>query len=188
MNANPSIAMMAVLTTTAVKERLRKVLMDAGEFYAPIALLLKDLTNYFIVPTELAKGKMLTHYSTQTVSVDPTALYPGQQLQEQCLVVDITSVAQKLHFWRKVNMDAEAFGVLVTRRPCTDASDLLEHEATRLLAVLVEAKEFMGQVDAEAKQFEIAAIPSDARDGKARTFWCELASQNDAYLITLADI
>lgn len=102
--------------------------------------------------------------------------------------VEVSHIANKVHFGHPVFVEAETYGVLVTRRSASEAHSLTTHENTRLLDLLIAAKEFMGGCDEEARQFEFWAIPSDARDHKARMVWISMEFKGGQYELTMTQL
>lgn len=86
-----------------------------------------------------------------------------------------------------MRIEAEAFGVLITRRPMATENDLTAYETARLLDVLFHAREFIGQCDEEPRQFNMWVLPSDACDSKARNLWLQLEVTTAGYHIRMTD-
>lgn len=99
--------------------------------------------------------------------------------------VDVSASARCFGFARSVHMDAEAFGVLVTRRPAAQAAELRPYERARLLAALASLAEYVGQCDEEPRQVEHWVISSDSRDNLPRCLWIQLEVTPVGYLVTL---
>lgn len=102
--------------------------------------------------------------------------------------VDVSHTAQKAHFGRPVVVEAETFGVLVTRHSTLVENGLTTQEQSRLLDLLIAAKEFMGACDDEPRQFEFWAIPSDARDQKARMVWINMELNGGRYELVMTQL
>lgn len=103
-----------------------------------------------------------------------------------CQKVDVTSVAGQLMIPGPVFMDAEAFGVAVSRRQDARES-LLAIERTRLLDVLCHARVLLSTGLEDAQAFQVWLVPTDAGDGKPRLVWFKLSKPGDSYLIELND-
>lgn len=101
-------------------------------------------------------------------------------------IVDVSVVASRFLFQRNVLVEQETFGVLVTRRSIQNLGQLTADENSRLLSLLSHATEFMGNCDAEPRQYDLWALPSDAQDGKPRRHWVQMTVCESAYCLTLA--
>lgn len=111
-------------------------------------------------------------------TVDP-ALAPLGHHQDCYPMVNVSPFADRLNIVAEVWMEAEAFGVLVTRRPGARVDELTSYEESRLLDVLVHMKEALSRCDDDGCEFNLWAIPSDSRDSKARAHWLDLAKGNE---------
>lgn len=112
------------------------------------------------------------------------ALASTEQTAER---VDVTATAISLHFALDVYMDAEAFGVAVTRRQGAANQQLTPDERARLLDVLCHAQIYQAKCHIEEKVFQVWLVPSDARDAKPRLMWLTIRRGTDAYFISLSD-
>ncbi len=135
------------------------------------------------VPESLAKGTM-QELQAQNTTPMKFVFVESPQTND----VDVSYTGRMVQFWSPVVLDAETFGVLVTRRTGASGTNLVPQESARLLDVLVAAKEFMGQCEEEPRQFNLWVISSDARDAKPRNVWLELKKQAGAYRISLTDM
>lgn len=112
--------------------------------------------------------------------------FVGNNTDEALKPVDVTQTANSLMFHGQVFMDAEAFGVAVTRRQ--DARKALSAvERTRLLDVLCHADIYRGACESEAKAFQVWLVPTDAQDGKVRLTWFQIRKESGRYVIELND-
>ena len=103
--------------------------------------------------------------------------------------IDVSNTAQAVLFCCPVLMDAEAFGVTVTRRDGARPDNLSADERTRLLDVLCHAQGFQTQAFEREHRFPIWIVSSDARDARHRTHWLVLARDPlGRFLITLSDV
>lgn len=103
--------------------------------------------------------------------------------------VDISQVAQAVLFYGSVAMDAEAFGVTVTRRGGVDGSNLTSEERTRLLDVLCHAQSIQAQCRRSSKTFPVWIVSCDARDARPRAHWLSLAPVGPGqFIIRLSDV
>lgn len=102
--------------------------------------------------------------------------------------LDVSAAAAVFGFARPVHMEAESFGVLVTRRPGARADALRGYEQARLLSVLASAAEFIGQCDEEPRQVQHWEIPSDSRDGLPRCMWIQLEIAAGGYRLVLTQL
>ena len=166
----------------SLMESIRHMLTDARRFYGPAFNALIAMTNN-AMPALPAKGIMTPNNELERVAPQVTLLQGVAKKP-----VDVSTVAKQIHFGGPITMDAEAFGVLVTRREGAQAGNLLTHEHSRLLDVLVSAKEWLGQCDEEERQFNIWTISSDARDARARNVWLEMGKVDQSHHITLTDM
>ena len=108
--------------------------------------------------------------------------------QDGTEMIDVSRQARRLSGPARVFMDAEAFGVLVTRRPDANATSLSSYEDSRLLDVLVHMKDVLPRCEDSGCEFQIWAISSDARDAKARCHWVSLEKGNDgSYRLSMTD-
>ena len=117
---------------------------------------------------------------------------PHGQVEEPATQVDVSASALAMSLALAVKLDAEAFGVTVTRRPGANERNLTGCERARLLAVLAEAKDLLMKCDAhysdtEEKQFPFWVVSSDARDAKPRMLWLEIRVEPNGYAIGLTD-
>lgn len=112
--------------------------------------------------------------------------FGGSNTEEALKRVDVTHTANSLMFHGEVFMDAEAFGVAVTRRQ--EARKALNTvERTRLLDVLCHAEIYRGACQSEAKAFQVWLVPTDAQDGKVRLTWFQIRKDSGSYVIELND-
>ena len=102
--------------------------------------------------------------------------------------VNVTHTAISMMYAHEVYMDAEAFGVAVTRRPGAASQQLTPYERSRLLDVLCHAQIYQAQCEGEDKVFQVWLVPSDAQDAKPRLMWFTIRKDVDAYLISLSDL
>lgn len=143
----------------------------------------EDTSNNQVL-AQPVKGTMVSQEMSQVVQTQPHAV---MDFDETMTDIDVSTVARRLQFFRPVFMEAEAFGIFVTRRDTATTANLDAAEQVRLLDVLSVASAFMGNCDEEAKQFEHWLIPSDARDAKPRQMWGEVQQRGDSYRISLVD-
>ncbi len=104
--------------------------------------------------------------------------------------VDVSAAAQDVLLYGAVSMDAEAFGVTVSRRLGAAPANLTPYERGRLLDVLCHAHAVHRRCTPEEEvTFPIWIVSSDARDAKPRAQWLVL-SHLDAggLLIRLSDL
>lgn len=102
--------------------------------------------------------------------------------------VDVSSVAVVAAFAGHVTMDAEAFGVTVSRRPGACDTDLTGYERGRLLDVLCHAKAVQRQCQEHETEFPVWVVSSDARDARPRVLWMAIRKEpNGGYHIHLSD-
>lgn len=119
---------------------------------------------------------------------DPAHTLLVQEQGQSLPMVDVSFLAARLSITAVVLMEAEAFGVLVTRRPGVKVSELTRYEESRLLDVLVHMKESLIRCDGEGCEFSLWAIPSDCCDSRARVHWMELIKDGDgACRLALSD-
>lgn len=104
---------------------------------------------------------------------------------EASKVINVTTFATLFGFGLPVRMEAETFGVLVTRRPGASTADVRPYERSRLLATLATVVPYLGCCDEEPCQAEHWVIPSDSMDGLARCMWVQLAIEGDGYVISM---
>jgi hypothetical protein len=104
--------------------------------------------------------------------------------------VDVSHVAQSVLFYGHIVMEAEAFGMAVTRRPGADGTDLTPYERTRLLDVLCHAQCFRQKSEFSECTFAVWLVSSDARDSRARTHWFAMKRDDSTgiYLVRLSDL
>lgn len=122
--------------------------------------------------------------------IQNTAMLPpslGVRMDSPTHTVDVTPLARYVQFGRPVLLDAETFGVTVTRRETADTSNLTPPEAARLLDLLIAAKPFIGCCDEELRQFEHWVVSSDARDNRPRCVWMQISLSGANYVITMTD-
>ncbi len=103
--------------------------------------------------------------------------------------VDVSEVAQSALFYGHVVMEAEAFGMTVSRRPGANGTNLSPYERTRLLDVLCHAQCFRQKSKSSESTLPVWLVSSDARDARARTHW--FAMKRDlagTYVIRLSDL
>lgn len=108
-------------------------------------------------------------------------------------LVDVSTIAAQavLLFGGGVRMDAEAFGVTVSRRDGATQASLSPHERGRLLDVLCHAHAVHGQCNElqPAVTFPVWIVSSDARDSKPRATWLALTRDDrGGYVIGLSDL
>jgi hypothetical protein len=103
--------------------------------------------------------------------------------------VDVSRYARRLSVGVSVVMDAELFGILVTRRPDAKIATLSSYEEGRLLDVLVHMREALPRSDESGGEFHIWAISSDAGDAKARVHWVTMKRNTDGgnYRLSMSD-
>ena len=112
----------------------------------------------------------------------------GSNKRDATEMIDVSHQCSRLNGPAHVFMEAEAFGVLVTRRPGADPTLLSSYEDSRLLDVLVHMKDALPRCEESGCEFQIWAISSDARDAKARCHWVSLEKGNDgSYLLFMTD-
>lgn len=112
----------------------------------------------------------------------------GANQQEGSDMIDVSRHARRLIVTASVLMEAEAFGVLVTRRPDANVTSLSSYESSRLLDVLVHMKEALPRCEDSGCDFQIWTISSDARDAKARCHWVSLEKGADGrYRLSMSD-
>lgn len=116
--------------------------------------------------------------------------------------VDVSQIAEAASLYGTVLMEAEAFGVTVTRRPgaitasgAVQASagiglDLSSHERGRLLDVLCHAQAVQGKCSiTQETSFPVWIVSSDARDAQPRAVWLVMSRQaSGAFHIKLSDL
>lgn len=102
--------------------------------------------------------------------------------------IDVSAMAPRAMFAGHAVMDAETFGVAVTRRQDAEMSNLTPTEQSRLLDVLVHARAVQHQCDDEGREFPLWLVSSDTRDNRARAVWMTMRKVDQgAYTITLSD-
>lgn len=105
--------------------------------------------------------------------------------------VDVSLLAQAVLLFGNVRMDAEAFGVTVSRRQGAATSALTPNERDRLLDVLCHAHAVRGQCKTlrHAVTFPVWVVSSDASDPKPRVTWLVLTrDERGGYVIGLSDV
>lgn len=116
--------------------------------------------------------------------------------------VDVSQVAAAAALYGTVLMDAEAFGVTVTRRPGAtgpqlaarprtgDRMALSPHERGRLLDVLCHAQAVQGKCSiTQETSFPVWIVSSDARDAQPRAVWLVMTRRpSGAFHIKLSDL
>ncbi len=104
--------------------------------------------------------------------------------------IDVSAAATAALLFGRVFMDAEAFGVAVSRRPGAEGSNLTPYERGRLLDVLCHAQAIQRTCNAQQEaSFPVWIVSSDARDAKPRAQWLVMCLQEDgSYLIRLSDL
>lgn len=117
-----------------------------------------------------------------------TADWEHASTEKAATRVDVTSAAMSVMYAQEVYMDAEAFGVAVTRRPGAASQQLTPYERSRLLDVLCHAQIFQAKCHEEDKVFQVWLVPSDAQDAKPRLMWFTIRKDANAYLIALSDL
>lgn len=104
--------------------------------------------------------------------------------------IDVSTAAVAVLLFGKVLMDAEAFGVTVSRRPGAEGTNLTSYERGRLLDVLCHAQAFQRTCSTQQEaNFPVWIVSSDARDAQPRAQWLVMSMQEDgSYLIRLSDL
>ena len=104
--------------------------------------------------------------------------------------IDVSTVAQAVLLFGTVLMDAEAFGVTVSRRPGANGQNLTPYERSRLLDVLCHAQAIQRTCNAQQEaSFPVWIVSSDARDSQPRSQWLVMSLQdNGSYFIRLSDM
>lgn len=131
------------------------------------------------------------HFQTMGPHADSAFTQPGSTMIEQASHVDVSRQARRLCLSSRVLIEAEAFGVLVTRRPGAGASALSSYEEARLLDVLVHMKDALVRCEEGNGEceFPVWTISSDARDVKPRAIWITLQKEQDeSYRLAMSDV
>lgn len=120
-------------------------------------------------------------FRTMGPQTGPAFSQLGNTMERSAVMVDVSRHARRLCLGVRVAMDAEAFGVMVTRRPDAKASSLTPYEESRLLDVLVHMKGAMSRIEEGQGEceFSVWAISSDARDSRARAVWMTMVRNED---------
>lgn len=128
---------------------------------------------------------MQTDAAGRDACVHPV-VHVAQGLQRPDL--DVTSIAIAALMYGTVLVDAEAFGVTVSRREGADVSNLTYDERTRLLDVLCHAQCMQARGD-DCSTFAVWIISSDARDLHPRAHYLTLNRiSSDRFVIRLSDV
>lgn len=131
------------------------------------------------------------------MQIDSQVLTAGPAFQAHAVIsslpeaseIEVTQVAQRAMFAGAVALDAEAFGVAVTRRPGATLSNLTAHESSRLIDVLCHAKNSQHLCQEQESEFSVWVVSSDARDARPRALWFTMHKAPDAsYHIRLSDV
>ena len=93
--------------------------------------------------------------------------------------VEVSGVANDAAFAGHVTMDAEAFGVSVSRRTGACDTNLIGNERGRLLDVLCHAKAVQRQCQEGETEFPVWIVSSDARDARPRVLWMAMRKESD---------
>lgn len=113
---------------------------------------------------------------------------PQMLSNTQTRQIDVSAMAPRAMFAGRAVMDAETFGVAVTRRQNAEMSNLTPTEQGRLLDVLVHARAVQHQCNADGHEFPLWLVSSDTRDNRARAVWMTVQKVDQgAYTITLSD-
>lgn len=102
---------------------------------------------------------------------------------------DVSVLAQRFLFASRVFVEAEAFGVTVTRRPRACVEVLDASEMARLLDLLSHASARLQECQEGEVEFPMWVVSSDCRDAKPRPVWlvlCQLDGRG--YRISLSDV
>lgn len=102
---------------------------------------------------------------------------------------DVSIAAQRFLISAPVFMDAEAFGVTVSRRPQATPAMLTNYEMARLLDVLSHAQVKVHESPEGESEFPMWLVSSDCRDAQPRVVWL-IISRHDGtgYRISLSDL
>lgn len=100
--------------------------------------------------------------------------------------IDVSEHAHQALMFGSVSMEAEAFGVAVTRRADAAAHNLTMAERARLLDVLLHAREVQAACIGARRTFSVWTVSSDARDNQARMLWLSLTDEGGAFVIRLS--
>ncbi|GEM_PF-2220045 len=103
--------------------------------------------------------------------------------------IDVSAYAASALMFGDVRMDAEAFGVTVTRRVDASLDNLSPYERARLLDVLWHAQRKQLACLEGEQAFPVWTISSDARDAQPRNIWLIISrTPQGSYLIGLSDV
>lgn len=103
--------------------------------------------------------------------------------------IDVSFIAESVLFYGHVVMEAEAFGMTVSRRPGANGTNLTAYERTRLLDVLCHAQCFRQKSETSESTFAVWLVSSDARDSRARTHWFAMKrNESGVFVIRLSDL
>ncbi len=100
--------------------------------------------------------------------------------------IDVSAHAHQALMFGAVYMEAEAFGVAVTRRTDASADNLTMAERARLLDVLLHARDVQADCIGARRTFSVWTVSSDARDNQARMLWLSMTDEGGAFVIRLS--
>lgn len=102
---------------------------------------------------------------------------------------DVSVLAQRFLFASPVLVDAEAYGVTVTRRQGAGVAELDPPEEARLLDLLSHASARLHECQEGEVEFPMWVVSSDCRDAKPRPVWLVLGQlEGGGYRISLSDV
>lgn len=104
------------------------------------------------------------------------------------ILIDVSSYAQSALMFGDVSMEAEAFGVAVTRRQDAKVDNLDALERARLLDVLLHAQKVQMDCIEGQRTFNLWAISSDARDMQPRNLYLTMRRLHGRFVIRLSAI
>ena len=122
-------------------------------------------------------------------SFNPSGLAPGvfvQPVPAQPHLIDVSAYAHSSLMFGDVALDAEAFGVAVTRRPDASIDNLNVDERGRLLDLLWHAQKVQMECIEGQRTFSLWTISSDARDMQPRNLYLTMRRHPGRFVITLA--
>lgn len=105
------------------------------------------------------------------------------------IAVDVSMYAHSALMFGDVRMDAEAFGVCVSRRTDATVENLSFDERAHLLDVLTHARRCQLDAIELDQSFCVWLVSCDARDRQPRNAWLTLSRRRDGvFLIGLSDL